>query len=218
MKVTKSSQQIIRHLAVLVGYFLLYSLFQVPVVIPLLQRQVSILEMILLIVLLFILMGALIASLWNKYRHLPALQTTWPPVKHAGLTFVGLFIIMFLIGLLSNLFPTSANQQELDLLAKKSPIMLNLFTIIFGPIIEEFIFRGLFFKYFFPKLKNNQQTVLAIILSGVIFGLMHAPTFNLVVIPYILAGCLLATTYVLYQGDMRYNIALHFLNNLIASL
>ncbi|UQS81670.1 CPBP family intramembrane metalloprotease [Bombilactobacillus folatiphilus] len=209
----------LKRLWFLAVYLLLYLLAQIPTAVPVwFPHHHTVKLIVCLILILIVLMVALIALLNYSYHRLPPLKTIWLTPRYKLLLFVVLFIGLLTIGWLSNVLPTSTNEQDLQLMNRQSPWLTNLYTIIFAPIVEEYIFRGLFFKYFFPQLKSNCQIFCAIFCSGFAFGFMHVSAFNLTLIPYVLAGMLLAFSYVLYHGKMRYNIALHFLNNFLASL
>ncbi|WP_407639562.1 CPBP family intramembrane glutamic endopeptidase [Anaerosphaera aminiphila] len=51
-------------------------------------------------------------------------------------------------------------------------LFATLNTYICAPIFEELIFRVIFFNYFFNK-NDKLYNILAIVVSSIIFGLMH---------------------------------------------
>ncbi|MCW3013792.1 MAG: Abortive infection protein [Solirubrobacterales bacterium] len=86
-----------------------------------------------------------------------------------------------------------------------------LVTVI-APIAEEVLFRG----FVFPALRNWKGTVPAVVLTGLLFGLLHvlsAPAYALV--PLALFGSLLCLVY-LKTTSLYPCIALHSINNCIA--
>lgn len=139
--------------------------------------------------------------------------------KHK-LTMIGKEIVMFIpILLITSLITKlllvgeSANQASIDSNFKNAPIMYSLLIIIFGPIIEEFIFRLLPAKF----IKNR---FMYIIISTVVFAAMHVvgdPKAYYYIWFYMMRP--------LYYGYRYYEtkniwvpISMHSLNNLIATL
>lgn len=94
--------------------------------------------------------------------------------------------------------------------ASKTEMLLNMaYIIIIGPIAEELIYRGLILHF----LKPYGKTV-AILFSGIIFGLMHGN------IPQAVSafgtGCIMAAI-AIECGSVFPTILIHIANNLIAS-
>ena len=81
-----------------------------------------------------------------------------------GLSF---FSILFVI-LTQNFFPSYKTVENTVNAAKNSYIEM-LVVLFIGPIFEEIIFRGAIFSI----LKNNIPLIPAIIIQGVLFGLLH---------------------------------------------
>jgi membrane protease YdiL (CAAX protease family) len=87
-------------------------------------------------------------------------------------------------------------------------LILNVFFIALVPAVcEELFFRGIIQKFAYSFL---QKPGLAILLSGIVFALMHFTVYEFV--PILLAGLLLAWVYQV-TGSIWLNILLHFLNN-----
>ena len=107
----------------------------------------------------------------------------------------------------------ATNEENVRLLIKQLPIFMCFSSCIFAPIVEEIIFRKTFKNIF----KNKY---LFIILSGLIFGLIHLSftkiNFNelLMIIPYVLMG--ISFSYIYYKSDNIFTtIILHSTHNLI---
>lgn len=106
-----------------------------------------------------------------------------------------------------------ANQTGLEESFKESPIFNSIFAIVFGPMLEEFIFR--FLPYRFIKNKT-----LYVIFCSIIFAGMHViddPN------PFYYIWCYMPDalyyTYRYYKTkDIWVTISLHSFNNLIATL
>ncbi len=83
----------------------------------------------------------------------------------------------------------------------------GIFTYIGVALAEEMVYRGLIFRYLFKKTSNLQ---LALIISSLIFSLLHFYEDNpLIYIAAFLIGYLLALIYY-YSGSLLYCIAIHF--------
>jgi len=99
--------------------------------------------------------------------------------------------------------------------AKKSTLLLLLsatLTCVIAPIGEEFLFRG----FIFTALRNWRGTALAAVLTGLLFGGVHAgsaPAIDLV--PLALLGAVLCLLY-RATGSLYPCIAAHAFNNSLA--
>ena len=83
--------------------------------------------------------------------------------------------------------------------------------VVLAPIAEEIFFRG----FFFAGLRTRWSLWPAALLSGAIFGLVHAPTGPTAAIP--LAGLGVGLAWLYNKTDSIYPCMLaHFLNNAIA--
>lgn len=110
--------------------------------------------------------------------------------------------------------PSSKNQEELQQLAKLGKWHILFEAVFMGPIFEETIFRlGLI------SFKNKNWTLFTSIFSMISFAGMHMiGTFNIwSMVPYLIISIFLTLLYV-YTKDMKCNILLHMLYNLIASV
>ena len=118
-------------------------------------------------------------------------------------------IVMVMTGNVS-----SANQQNLEALPSWFVVPL---AIIYAPIVEETIFRGLIHK----GIKNKY---LFIIISAISFGLLHtinaeANLYNIIVgaIPYAVMGAFFARIYSKTE-NITISMASHFIMNVLASI
>lgn len=103
---------------------------------------------------------------------------------------------------------TFTNDKALLSLVNHHNLLLMAITIvILGPIAEELIFRGYFFNTFF---KNNPWA--QILISGLIFGLLHSPTNLIIAVIYIVMGWILGFTYYKRQ-NLSASLTTHILNN-----
>ena len=109
---------------------------------------------------------------------------------------------------------TSENQAMLNEMLNYSPWALVTLSVIFAPLTEELLYRGIFYHYFF-RVDSRVGVITGILVNGILFALMHDTTMTIVTVPYILIGCLLAWTY-RQSRDLKVSILLHFANNFIA--
>ena len=88
--------------------------------------------------------------------------------------------------------------------------MVITVTVIMAPIVEELIFRGLLMGRVF-----NPDSIVGLILSSLLFGLVHMPNSIGVWIIYAGMGFTLGTVYRKFQ-KLEYCIMDHMINNSIA--
>jgi uncharacterized protein len=128
-----------------------------------------------------------------------------------------LLLIVFIV--LSAIWSEAVNPGKEKLLeqlgSNEGTLLLVLsagLTCVVAPICEEFLFRG----YIFTALRNWHGTLPAALLTGIIFGGVHAgsaPALDLVPLAGLGFGlCLLYR----YTGSLYTSIAAHSLNNSLA--
>lgn len=88
-------------------------------------------------------------------------------------------------------------------------IITIIFVVLIAPVVEELLFRNLLL----PSLVENLDEGFAIVLTGILFGLMHLESWSSVP-PLILFGVLLGILRQRYKSVMPAIIA-HFVNNLV---
>ena len=136
----------------------------------------------------------------NKYIWLPAL-------------------VWVLVIVVENFLPNdpSANQQMVDQLAQEQPLFTFFMAVVFAPLTEELTFRGMLARFVFPQQDNVKKTALFLLVSTVLFALVHFPGTPLQFLVYASLGFSMGLAYI-SKGGLAYSIALHALNNLIAFL
>lgn len=130
--------------------------------------------------------------------------------KLIGLTFLGIFVIKYIGGIILTLEGQSntANQSAL-VNANMNPLVLIVFAVIAAPIVEELVFRGILMGKVF-----NPNSIIGMLVSALLFGWAHGPTNLGSWIIY--AGMGLGLAY-LYRRThkLEHTIALHMINNYI---
>ena len=139
-------------------------------------------------------------SEFNRFIWLPA--SVW---------FLSLVVQLFLPN------DPSANQQLATDLTLSQPFFAFFAVVVFAPLTEELIFRGMLARYLFPKQENSRQTTLFLLVSSVLFALIHFPGSLQQFLVYASLGFSLGLAYISRKG-LVYSISLHALNNLIGFL
>ena len=111
----------------------------------------------------------------------------------------------------------SVNQQIATDLTLSQPLFSFFAVVIFAPLTEELIFRGMLARYLFPKQDNSKQTLIFLLVSSVLFALIHSPGTLQQFLVYASLGLSLGLAYVSRKG-LIYSISLHALNNLVSFL
>ena len=110
----------------------------------------------------------------------------------------------------------SVNQQTAIDLTLSQPLFSFFAVVIFAPLTEELIFRGMLARYLFPKQDKSKQ-VLFLLVSSVLFALIHFPGDVQQFLVYASLGFSLGLAYISRKG-LVYSISLHALNNLVSFL
>lgn len=94
-------------------------------------------------------------------------------------------------------------------------ILALLVTAVAAPVCEEIFFRGMLFQL----LRGRFPLWVAVVLSGVAFGLAHAsPAINLALLPvFFYMGVVLAVLYV-RSGSLTNTMLLHAINNAVGTV
>lgn len=112
----------------------------------------------------------------------------------------------------------ATNQNLLYELFQTSPVYITFSALTYAPILEEILFRGFFYGLF-----EKYSKVLALIISGLVFGLAHMYTgqFSLVDLAFLpsysVLGMIIAYSY-LKTKSIFTPMLVHFLNNLVGIL
>ena len=123
------------------------------------------------------------------------------------LTVMGLLVI----DPLTNLIPMPEEVRKLfdQMFSKSVPAFFT--AVIFAPILEELIFRGIVLEGFL----KNYSPVKAIVLTNVLFGLAHMNPWQFV--GAFLMGILISWVY-FKTRNLFLPVLMHFLNNLLSFL
>ena len=109
----------------------------------------------------------------------------------------------------------SVSQQTAEQLTHNQPLFSFFMIVVFAPLTEELTFRGMLARYVFPQQDNVKQTALFLLVSSIIFALVHFPGTPQQFLVYASLGFSLGLAYV-SKGGLAYSMGLHALNNLIS--
>lgn len=127
-------------------------------------------------------------------------------------------IILYVASLIfQQLLPSSVesdNQQLVEKFVTGYPAVAFFLVVVTGPILEEYLFRGLFARYLFPQLDTNVKVGMYLLLSSTLFSFFHGPTEFLQFMVYFSMGITLGWLY-FAKKDLHYPMALHVFNNAI---
>lgn len=134
-------------------------------------------------------------------------------ISLSGMMIWGVFEQLFLSKWTSG---TTENQAALDDLMHfsgiYSTVVLSFIIVVMGPLMEELVFRGLFFHYF----KWAKAPWVTVILSGLLFGLYHLGSYTWLSLldlpPYLIIGTGLAYAYN-KTGKLSSSILMHMFHN-----
>ncbi|MBF0787479.1 MULTISPECIES: CPBP family intramembrane glutamic endopeptidase [unclassified Streptococcus] len=152
---------------------------------------------------------------WNRVYNKLAIRIELPKPWMSTIFFpLGLFALLLIAQLLLPI-PPSDNQQAVVNGILAQPFFSFFAVVIFAPIMEELLFRGLFAGYFFPNLTKKTSLITYFILTSSLFCLAHGPRTLPHILIYFTMGAALGWLY-LAKRDLRYSMGLHAANNLLS--
>lgn len=138
----------------------------------------------------------------------------WKKISVKNLAFTGFIIICYLIFYFLWIKIVEIKYVDISEIANgtvSKPITYLVRTKIGSPIVEELVFRGIFFNLFF-NINDKKNNILAILSSSIVFTLLHTFGINFFVLAYFPISLFLAILYA-YTKDLRYPMFLHFFIN-----
>lgn len=166
------------------------------------------------LILLAVVVGLVLTSkigLWKS-------EQKWGMLKNIGFVILA-FIVMLglkiiggqLIMLEEGYGQTTANQEVINN-SGLPVLLLFLFAVLFAPVLEELIFRGILMGKVFGKDSN-----VGLLLSSFLFGLIHNPTNIGSWVVYGGMGLVLGLAYRI-SGKYTNALILHMVNNFLSVL
>jgi membrane protease YdiL (CAAX protease family) len=127
--------------------------------------------------LLYVVMAFFMVGLVQGKYHTPfwqAIRWNWPGI--AGVSFLGVGVLMLGFDLLGRFLPMPKNTPFDQMFARPvDAYLLAAFSVTLAPLFEELFFRG----FLYPVLARRVGAVAGILVTGFLFGLIHAPQYGL---------------------------------------
>ncbi|HAT54348.1 MAG TPA: hypothetical protein DCW31_03750, partial [Lactobacillus sp.] len=189
----------------LIGLFFLYQIIQLPSLIGFsMFTKASGTKMLMWIAVAVFGVLAVCGFIWlcyRTYKRLPPVRRYWAPSNHPVKVFSLYVMTWFLfevlyIGFRYVMSPTRqstgtpANQTHLNQMFGQVPVFAVLLTIFIAPVIEELIFRGILMRLLFADQSTSKKVMTSIIVSSLLFALLHASPTNLAFIQYLFCAAL----------------------------
>lgn len=127
--------------------------------------------------------------------------------------FSAVFFSSFIVQALARIFPISyvAYIEAFENLELGSPLSFFLAVVIMAPLFEEILFRG----WIFDQIQRKLSVGLAVVLSGILFGVYHLNVFQGTFASIL--GIVLGLS-LLWTNSIWVPIIIHFVNNGLAWL
>ncbi|OAM28617.1 hypothetical protein A7P94_00885 [Eikenella sp. NML01-A-086] len=103
------------------------------------------------------------------------------------------------------------NQRMVMEMLQRAPLTMAAYIVLFAPILEELLLRGIFFQSF-GSIENRGKRWLLLVLSAFIFGSLHSPPVHYDFLLYFAMGLVLGAAY-LHTKDLKYPVLIHMVNN-----
>lgn len=161
----------------------------------------------------------------------PLFKESWQkmlPVRKMMKNVLFLCITVYIVNIVFSLIAsilsgstTSINQEGLDQSMKTIPMLTAFITIVYAPIVEETLFRGVFFRC----LRGRFNFLISMLVSGLMFGSIH-------ILSSVLAGNFMDAWYLLTYAGIGFilciayeqnnsiypSILLHFMVNFLGTI
>lgn len=163
--------------------------------------------------LLFIFIGKVL-GLWTRdsFSDLGPVRPLAPSIGITIALAVAARIWIVIVTLLLSAQQT-ANDAGIEEIAQSGSVFLLAIAVIFvAPVVEEVIFRGMIFRFFF-----RDKPIFAMLLSALLFALVHGPTDLASFLMYGGLGLTFSFTYYTTQR-LEMSILAHFLNNFLPGI
>ena len=103
------------------------------------------------------------------------------------------------------------NQLIIMEMLQRAPLTMAAYIVLFAPVLEELLLRGIFFQSF-GSIANRGKRWLLLVLSAFVFGSLHSLPVHYDFLLYFAMGLVLGAAY-LHTKDLKYPILIHMVNN-----
>ncbi len=138
--------------------------------------------------------------------------------------FIMLYALTYLMGYIYFLLgfdedDTSQNQQTIiSILNSNGKIYMIIYSVILAPILEEIVFR----KLFYTALRENTKLPMwaIVLIISTVFAFIHVSDIESIVYfpQYFVLALIITLSYALTKENIFVSLGLHFLNNLLGVL
>ncbi|MDO5633598.1 MAG: type II CAAX endopeptidase family protein [Micrococcus sp.] len=141
----------------------------------------------------------------------------WKLLLLPGIWFANVVLNVLIFTLLEQP-DTSANQAALEAMSTAAPpLLMIIMTVLFAPLVEEYLFRHLLVG----KLSRYLNVWVCGVVSIVLFASLHFMStgfrFNpLEMVPYLTLATAITVSYILFHRSFAFAVILHMVNNAIA--
>jgi membrane protease YdiL (CAAX protease family) len=146
----------------------------------------------------------------REKKKLSALEFLYVFLAAEAFMTAGNFIGQSLNATISTLLGKEIENSVSELILNSPPLLIFIVAVIIAPIIEELLFR----KFMIDRI-SQYGDLLAIIVSGVAFGLFHGNFYQFFYAAFL--GILLGYVYT-KTGNVKYTVAIHMIINFIGSV
>lgn len=132
-------------------------------------------------------------------------------LKYTLIGLFGIFATLLIVGIAASLLGINDQEKILDKVLDL-PLIILVFAFLLAPITEELFFRGMMVQ----KILERSNPIIAIILSSVVFSLVHFSYESLVeILGVFFIGLILGSIYVKAKS-LTPCILIHMIYNLLA--
>ena len=103
------------------------------------------------------------------------------------------------------------NQRMVMEMLQRAPLTMAAYIVLFAPVLEELLLRGIFFQSF-GSIENRGKRWLLLVLSAFVFGSLHSLPVHYDFLLYFAMGLVLGAAY-LHTRDLKYPVLIHMANN-----
>lgn len=206
-----------------IGFFIIYQLLLMPEILLIALNNKIVTSLLTLITLVLVIM--FISYTFKYVNKIAYWQGAFVKSKTNYVVFTVsiLLLLLFQWGnsslIAHGILSSTQNQSENLTALNHNPTFMLTFGLVIAPILEELIFRGLFYKSLLVNLNARQirwqSLILMIVINTLIFTLPHLQTFSLEIFPYMIMSVIFSINFIYYK-KINVPIILHIFNNLIA--
>lgn len=162
---------------------------------------------------IFLVLGIVIYKI-KKKKIIEEINLKQVCLKDLLIPIIAIITYSISFNLIINILPIPAsllgNTTKLGIASQSNLAFYILSILIIAPIVEEFAFRGIIMT----KLKKEYSSIVAIMISAILFGLIHLMTGSILIVLFaIIGGIIFALSYE-KTGTLFVPIIVHIVGNI----